>query len=40
MAAWGKVEQLKVGGVRVTSTTSPAKVGTQAARGIAREIKS
>jgi hypothetical protein len=40
LAARGNVWQLKVGSVRVSPNTAPAKVGTQAARGIAREIKS
>ena len=40
LTARGDVGQLKVGGVRVSPNAVPANVGTLAARGIAREIKS
>ena len=40
LAARADVGQLKVSGVRVGPSTAPANVGTQAARGIARGIKS
>jgi hypothetical protein len=39
LVARGNAGQLKVGGVRVSPTTTPANVGNQAARGIAREIR-
>jgi hypothetical protein len=40
LAARGDVRQLMVSGVRVSPNTAPANVGTQAARGIARGVKS
>jgi hypothetical protein len=40
LASRGDAEQLKVSGLRVSPTSSPVTVGTQTARGIAREIGS
>lgn len=40
LVARGNVGHLEVGGVRVSPSTAPAKVGARAARGIAREIES
>lgn len=40
LTAQGDVVRLKVNDVRVAATTSPATVGTQAARTIAREFES